>query len=98
MPLVGREQELAALRARVAAALDGRGGLLLVGGEAGIGKTALVEHAAELAGARVVRGGAAAFAPVPYGPVVEALRAHERAAPGALASSGPLWPQLAALL
>ena len=39
--LVGRDRELAILREHLDAALVGHGGLVLIGGEAGIGKTAL---------------------------------------------------------
>ena len=41
--LVGRERELTTLRDAAASALAGRGSLALVGGEAGVGKTALSE-------------------------------------------------------
>jgi predicted ATPase len=41
--IIGREREQAALRALALAARDGAGALVLLGGEAGIGKTALVE-------------------------------------------------------
>ena len=39
-PLVGREREQDLLRDRLAAALAGEGGLVLIGGEAGIDTTA----------------------------------------------------------
>ncbi|WP_448627935.1 ATP-binding protein [Geodermatophilus sp. URMC 64] len=42
---VGRTAELAELTGRIAAAADGRGGLLLLSGPAGIGKTRTVEEA-----------------------------------------------------
>ncbi|MGN6672481.1 MAG: ATP-binding protein, partial [Thermomicrobiales bacterium] len=41
--LVGRERELARLRATLARVLAGQGSLVLISGEAGIGKTALAE-------------------------------------------------------
>lgn len=40
---VGRDSELATLRAALMRAIGGTGGLILIGGEAGIGKTALAE-------------------------------------------------------
>jgi predicted ATPase len=43
---VGRDGQLGELRARWRAAAAGRGGLVVVGGEAGIGKTRLVEQLA----------------------------------------------------
>ena len=55
--LVERDAELAVLRALIAAALAGRGGAVLVEGEAGIGKTQLLSRArneAALSGARVL--------------------------------------------
>ena len=50
--LVGREREQFLLRDHLATARAGRGGLVLLGGEAGIGKTALAEALAREAGGR----------------------------------------------
>ncbi len=76
-PLVGRERELGVLHEALGAALAGRGGLVLIGGEAGIGKTALAEAAlAEAAdqGALVLIGRCYDLAETPpYGPWAEAL-------------------------
>jgi class 3 adenylate cyclase/tetratricopeptide (TPR) repeat protein len=74
---VGREKELATLRAKLAAALDGRGGLVLVGGEPGVGKTTLVKQLireAEQRGALTVFGRCyESEGTVPYSPFVEML-------------------------
>ena len=45
-----------------------------------------------------LRGAASPAATLPYGPVLGALRSYLRAAPGALASCGPLRGHLALLL
>jgi DNA-binding CsgD family transcriptional regulator len=50
--LVGREREQVFLREELAAALSGHGRLILLGGEAGIGKTTLARDLARDAGAR----------------------------------------------
>ena len=76
-PLVGREREQALLRDQLAAALAGEGSLVLLGGEAGIGKTALAEallpEAAEQ-GALVLVGRCYDLSETPpYGPWVEAF-------------------------
>jgi predicted ATPase/DNA-binding CsgD family transcriptional regulator len=77
--LVGRAPELALLRDALAAALAGRGGLVLIGGEAGIGKTTLAEALASEAragGARALIGHCYALAETPpYGPWAEAIAA-----------------------
>ena len=77
---VGREPELAALTAKIEASSAGRGGMALIAGEPGIGKTRLAEELAAIAherGARVLWGrcyegdGAPAF-----WPWVEILRGY----------------------
>jgi DNA-binding CsgD family transcriptional regulator len=74
-PLVGRQPELAALAEAVAGLAGGVGGLVLVEGEAGVGKTALVESVLSSVEARVLRGIAHGGGP-PYGPLTAAFRAH----------------------
>jgi tetratricopeptide (TPR) repeat protein len=74
--LVGREAALAATGAALEDALAGTGGLLLVVGEPGIGKSALLAEQARRAGAagiRVVRGAGWAGAP-PYWLWTQVLR------------------------
>src|SRR3954453_13438046 len=71
--LVGRDRELGVLREHLNAALGGHGSLVLIGGEAGIGKTTLAEalraEAAEQ-GALVLVGRCYDLTETPpYGPV-----------------------------
>ncbi|MGH9036387.1 MAG: ATP-binding protein, partial [Acidimicrobiia bacterium] len=80
LPLVGREAELTRLSARLAEATAGGGGLAMVLGEPGIGKTRLMDELSEQAwrdGAFVLRGGCfeAEWSP-PFAPFAEALGAH----------------------
>jgi len=96
-PLVGRESELARLAAALERAAEGSGGIVLLCGEAGIGKSRLAEAATAGAGV-VLRGAATEGSAVPYGPIVDALRSRLRTDPGALGECGPLLPHLALLL
>src|SRR5690349_16640905 len=80
--LVGRDAECAALRSRLTAARTGPTSVVLVAGEAGVGKTTLVEHVLATAPARVLRGRAAAWAGRPYEVIASALRPAVRGAAG----------------
>lgn len=77
--VVGRESELAMLRAALAGARVGESGVLVLTGEAGIGKTALLEWAAsaasEATGMQVLRScGIEAEQEVPFAGLLQLLR------------------------
>src|SRR5688572_13503491 len=96
--LIGRQAELQRLEERLAEARAGRGGVMLVAGEAGVGKTMLAATLAEHAAVPVLRGAASQGRTPPYGPLVAALRTHLHARPGGLDACGPLRGHLARLL
>jgi DNA-binding CsgD family transcriptional regulator len=89
--LIGRAAEVAALGAALADAQRGAGRLVLIEGDAGIGKTRLVEDfAAQADGARVLAGGGIPLASdTPYAPVLGILQALARLHP---AAAGGLLP------
>ena len=75
--LVGREQELAALSKALRGLLEGKGAIVSITGEPGIGKTRLVAEAEECFDGRVrfLTGHAVAYVEtIPYWPVRELLR------------------------
>src|SRR4051812_46184834 len=77
-PLVGRDRELSVLRTHLAEAIAGNGRLILIFGEAGVGKTALadvlVREAADM-GAQVLVGHCYDRTETPpYGPWMEIAR------------------------
>jgi tetratricopeptide (TPR) repeat protein len=81
MPFVGREAELAALDTALGQAVYGEGGIVWLSGEAGIGKTRLVEEFSSLAyrRARVLFGSCReGDAARPYAPFAEALASYAR--------------------
>jgi len=102
---VGRVEELHLLEAARRRAADAEPAVVLVGGEAGVGKTRLVaeltarcaaDGTRELAGGCVPVGDGA----LPYAPIVEVLRAlvAEVGAAAVRELVGPSWPELARLL
>lgn len=101
LPLVGRRAELAELLGWLESAARGQGGLALLYGEAGVGKSRLLR---ELAANAQWRGVRAAWgycyeptAPPAYQPLIEVLRAGLPALSGA--SLSPVWRrELARLL
>ncbi len=95
--LIGRDDERARLATALAAAREGRGGVLLLAGEAGVGKTRLAEAVLRDGGTRLLRGGAVPGGS-PYDPVTAAFRDGLRADPSALDDCGPLRSRLALLL
>ena len=103
--LVGRVEELQVLEAARGRAAAGEPAVVLVGGEAGVGKTRLM---AELTsrhvpdGTRVLVGGCVPVGDgaLPYAPIVEILRAlvADVGAGAVRELVGPSWPELARLL
>ena len=96
--LVGRSEELSRLEEALEQAHLGSGSLVLVAGDAGVGKTRLVDHVSGGSGAPVLWGRARQGAATPYGPVVSALRSLLRVDPHGLDECGPLRDQLALIL
>ena len=96
--LIGRERERGLLDNRLDRAAAGEGGLLLLAGEAGVGKTSLAEAALGACALLVLRGAGNEQGRTPYAPVIAALRAYDRIAPGALGESGRLSTHLSVLL
>src|SRR5215831_7410774 len=82
-PFVGRQAEVTAVRRLVGEARGGRGRLVLVAGEAGIGKTRTTEHAlADVDPARVFWGRCHETEGAPaYWPWLQVLRGYARSRP-----------------
>jgi len=84
--LIGRDHELTEIERALASAREDEGGVIMLVGEAGIGKTRLTREAEKIARAtamRVLRGRATSSAvPIPYRPLVEALHAALPPGPG----------------
>src|SRR5829696_6809743 len=92
-PLVGRERQLATLEDLVLDTVGGTGAVVLVAGEAGVGKSRLAREALSGQEALFVEAAAVDGATSPYARVVEALRAGYRKRPDAVDGLGydPTW-------
>ncbi|MFB9991040.1 AAA family ATPase [Deinococcus oregonensis] len=96
--LIGRAQEQAALAHAVRRAREGQGGVLLISGEAGIGKTQLLETVVRAEGLPALRGSSRQTpTAAPFSPLVALLRAGMALAPG-VPDHLPLAGHLALLL
>ena len=86
---VGRREELAAFERAVEGARVERAAVLLVGGDAGIGKSTLVVEGARRAGAELVVGRCVPMGGdvIPLAPLVELLRNVRRSKPDSLAGA-----------
>jgi DNA-binding CsgD family transcriptional regulator/tetratricopeptide (TPR) repeat protein len=107
LPLVGREPDLRLLELVLGRAAAGTGSVVLISGEAGIGKTRLCQELSRLhrgRGGQVLLGRAfPEEAAISFGAIADALRAARRGEPplwqAALARASVLWaiaPELAA--
>ena len=103
LPMVGREAELTELLRIWDATRHGQGGLIMLEGEAGIGKTRLIQALATQAtgaGGMNLTGGAYTLgASVPFAPLLEAIRAPLLETPSPLLSGlAPAWRAELAML
>jgi DNA-binding CsgD family transcriptional regulator len=102
--LIGRGPAVEALDAALASAREGRGQLLLLAGEAGVGKSRLVREArsrAVAAGMNVLQGNCfESDRALPYAPLLDLLRAFcRRRTPAQISVAFGAWgPQLTRLL
>lgn len=97
-PLIGRTAEITRLERAFERARDGSGAVVLLAGEAGVGKTRLAEHVLARAPLEVRTGRAREDAPAAYGPITAALRDHLRSDRAARDHLGTLSRYLSMLL
>ena len=103
-PYIGRVAEREQLKAMLEAAVEGRGGIVLIGGPAGLGKSRLAREMAavgERLGINVLTGHCVDMeSPPPYQPIIDQLEQAARAASheGFRAALGINAPEVAKLL
>jgi len=97
-PLVARDEACTAITAAATAAREGQGSTLLVTGEAGMGKTAVVTRALARCDLLPLTAPAYEGHAFPYGPLIEVLRAYGRQRPSHPSTEAPLARALALLV
>ncbi|HSM02565.1 MAG TPA: AAA family ATPase [Acidimicrobiia bacterium] len=101
-PFVGRDSERSLLAQRLDAVLDGKGGLVLIEGESGVGKTRLLREVvadAHWRGMDVLWGGSSPSGGRPFAPLAEALKGVTGLRAKQLASRlAPVWADVLAPL
>ncbi len=96
--MIGRERELEELGAVLSRAQAGEGSLVLLAGEAGIGKTRLAETAIAAGQVACRRGTARRLGSSPYAPIATVLRSLLRRDPDLLPRAVPAIAHLGAIL
>ena len=96
--MIGRERELEELGEILSRTGEGEGGLVLLAGEAGVGKTRLAEAAVAAARLSCLSGVAAERGSSPYAPIAAVLREFLRHEPGGLSQAESLGKYLGAIL
>jgi DNA-binding CsgD family transcriptional regulator/tetratricopeptide (TPR) repeat protein len=96
--LIGRDELSGQLARTFTETAMGRGGLLLLAGEAGVGKTRVARHALERSELLTLHVSAGPAIAVAFGPIVSALRGFLRIAPGGLPLDDKLGRYLPLLL
>ncbi|MDH5607758.1 MAG: AAA family ATPase, partial [Anaerolineae bacterium] len=97
-PIIGRRDESSLLEQDLKAAAAGKGKIVLLAGEAGMGKTRLANHAGENSNLTFLGAAANETATPPYGPFIDIFRNYLRNHPHGFDKLGPLKPYLAQLL
>lgn len=96
--LIGRLAETERLQGALERLRGGYGSIVILAGEAGVGKTRLAEHVLAESGLTVASGQAREDATPPYGPVTAALRTYLKTASADAHDLGPLSPYLSMLI
>ena len=96
--IIGRDQEKAELIKSFESTRDGNGSIVLIAGEAGMGKTLLAEMMLAESGLSVYTGRSSEGVTPPYGPVITALRNYLHQTNSHTIDCGSLSPYLGCLL